>query len=248
MIIANSRNRLFLPNQLDKQGLFLWGDDPNNNFVKPTSSASISSWKDKFSTSNNATQATAAKQPLYILNSSTQNANRSSLFFDGVNYTLTSSLNIDYSVNPNIMIYCLYYLLSTTATDQALYGQDNGGFDRFVLLAHPTLGPCISNGSTGVSVPALGNTATWQLLTVQLQNGVTNGSQVWINGTSQATFTESHSNSGLSTTNIASIDGSTQFANVYIACFLVYLRVHTAQERKLVQQFIARAYGQSYSP
>lgn len=197
MLLANAHTPLFLPNNLDKQGVFLWGDDPNNNFVKPSSGVGVASWKDKFSGALNATQPSSSIQPLFVPNVAGINANRGCLFFDST-YWYSSALNIDYATNPKIMIYCLYNMISTGG-NQALYGNDNGSWDRFVLLQHTTLGAGISNGTGVTSIPEFGTTG-WKLVTIQLQNNVTSGSQVWVNGTLVSTFTENHSNSGYSTT------------------------------------------------
>lgn len=215
-----------------------------DQIVTLDASDNVSSWKGLNNTNINADRLTGSLQPTYIANAIN---NLPALVFDGINDSLEAPLNIDYLVIPNITIF-VTYISNSDGGNQALYGQDNLGFDRFVLVEHGSLDHGISTGDAGNPmnfkvVSELGNRDVGQILTVELQNGVGDGSQVYINGTSVATFRESHTNSGDSFLTIGNVGtAGTVFADVNIGEFIIYDRILSTSERQQVENYLSQKW------
>lgn len=213
-----------------KTSLQLWLDASDSGTIYKDSGCfqnasawdTVGCWADKsgLATPNNATQATTAGRPTYAPGSKN---GLPIVSFNGTSNVLVSAANINYTVNPNISLFIVYQVRSGGGLNQALFGQDNGSWDRFINLAYSggTIG--ISNGSGWTGVPAMGTVDTWKVLTIKLANGVASGSETFINGTSQGTFTESHGNSGDSVLYIGDIgSASGQKGKADIAELIVY--------------------------
>lgn len=199
--------------------LLLWADGADLSTITKDGSDKISGWADKSGNGFNFIQNTSTNQPTYL--AAAKNG-LSIVRFNGSSSFMDSLLSIDYAVRPNVIIYIVYILNAGGATNQALYGQDNGGFDRFALLSHATLGASISTGSSGspvgtAAVAQFGTTGAWRLVTITLQDSVSNGLTVAFNNSIVTTATESHSNSGLSIFRIGEIGSNNIFGKVDVA-------------------------------
>ena len=158
----------------------------------------VTIWYNQSSAGRHATQATAAKQPR-IVNAGVVDTvgGKPTLVFNGTTQFLITNFTINRSAFPNVAISAVYRNSVKTGSG-ALWGADNGDWDRFQLLnfaINPTLANNIANGTLAVLQSAL---ASIQFLVYRavLATGVTNGSNVFVNGVAGTQFTESLGNAG----------------------------------------------------
>ncbi len=191
----------------------------------------------------NAVQSTAASQPKYI---SECINNIPCVRFDGSNDVLVSSLDINYTKLPNITIFVVFrYSGDGVNANEALFGNDDGSWDRFVLTEHTTLNASISNGSSTQAFSALGIENTPQIFSLTLKNGVSNGSKAFMNGQeSSVTFTEGHYNLGENSTSIGALRESGELSmGGEISEFIVYSRALKNEERQSIENYLGQKYG-----
>lgn len=236
-------SRLFKPSwiQNSASGLWLMSVDINKDTKYLADNLAVNSWKNLFSSSNDANQATAANQPLNILN---QLNGKPIVRFDGSNDSLVSNFNMSHLVNPNITAFQLSRWRIGGPASQAYWGNDNG-FDRFALPANSAYGPGVSTGSAVTSVPELGaaNQGNWKLFTFQMQNGVASGSKVWMDTGLIKTYTESHTGTQIATTTIGAINPTGGYSSVDFACFIAIPAILSDAVRLRIQRYIASVYG-----
>ncbi|HRR34728.1 MAG TPA: autotransporter-associated beta strand repeat-containing protein [Kiritimatiellia bacterium] len=182
-------------------------------------------WGDLSGNAKPATQDIPERCPAYVTNAKGFNG-RSVIEFDGVDDDITSLLNINASVMPNITIMMVYQQVAENSNG-GLWGHDNGGWDRMQLLNFGMYDgyPIATDGDC---TPVKGmNTSDVLVYSAVLKNGVENGSYVYINGVSDATsglpaFT-SREGSGRSTFTLANISpGSIYHGHVRIGEVLVF--------------------------
>jgi len=220
---------------------------------EPEEGAGIGRWNDinpQSSIKNDATQTVALfQQPTYTTKGIN---NLPSLYFASREATATdvyllSNLNVDYAQLSDLTVFVVYKLSTIYPnTNYCLFGNDNGSFDRFLcprLVANSGTGTA-SSGSAYVTVSAL-NTLNAAISSSIFRNGVSSGSVVYINGTSAATFTESHSNSGTSNFYIGMI-GVAATSGAFegnIAEFIVFNRALKNEERREVEKYLGKKWG-----
>ena len=209
------------------------------------SAGTLNNWYDinpQTTSPNNASQTTSDKKPRYIANAIN---GLPAVHFDGTDDCIVSNLNIDYSLMPNLTMFIVYKTIATSSgVISALFGQDNGGFDRFILINSTTniAGP--SSGSGVVTFNNIKNINVPQILTYVSKNSVTNGSSVSINGNVSTNFTENHSNSGANNTTIGGISDSCLYSsNAYISEVIVFNRGLNDTEKKSVESYLSQKWG-----
>lgn len=225
--IIRSRS-VFEPYKLSDLLFWNMGDDQSSFTID--ASNQISQWNDFSSNGYHDQQGASNQQPLLVQNILN---NKSIVRFDGSNDFLVASLPIDYSQLPIVTIFVLFRNLNGGNSNQALFGQDDLGWDRFVLLSHASLGPGISTGSGLYSVFEFNTLNTWQLFSLTLINGISFGSNYWVNDSSVASsFTENHDNSGLSALfwGCIGIESDRMFAKIEIAEKFGFSRVLNTNE------------------
>jgi len=223
------------------------------NVAEPEEGARIGRWNDvnpQSTIKNDAIQTVAlSQQPTYTTKGIN---NLPSLYFasreaTATDHYLISNLNVDYGQLSDITVFVVYKISTIFPnTNYCLFGNDNGGFDRFLCPRHASNSGngSTSSGSAYVTVAAL-NTTNAAIASTVLRNGVSSGSVVYINGTSAATFTESHPNSGTSNFYIGMV-GVTSPAGSFqgnIAEFIVFNRALKNDERKDVEKYLGKKWG-----
>lgn len=245
------------PNTISGLQLWLDASDPNGNGTVPTNGATLSSWRDKSGFNRHTSISSSGSgftSPAYYSN---QINGKSVIRFTRTSRTVgagyLSALDIRAITNPNITILTVYKQ-GTHQEDQAVWGCDDGNWDRFFFstrTATPqngsvSIGP---GGVTTVDIAGAGQLGALQCLTaVYSKAGGTNGSAIYLNGNRIAGFTD---NTTMGTDALASIriglDGDDNYFNGDIAEMIVYNRVLTACEITQVNRYLNQKYGVSYS-
>jgi fibronectin-binding autotransporter adhesin len=142
-------------------------------------------WGDLSGNGKPATNATNAARPTYVTGVAAFN-NLPVLQFDGSDDELTSALDINPGNLPNLTVMMVFRQV-TYKVWGALWGHDDGGFDRFQLLNYGSVGA--NNISTSGNMTSANgmNTNAVLLYTAVLRNGALNSSYVYINGQSDTT-------------------------------------------------------------
>lgn len=186
-------------------------------------------WGDKSGNGYHAAQGTTANKPLLKL--ATKN-NLPVVYFDGLNDWLSASIDINPGVAPELTVIALVTLRNSVGV-AALFGHDNGGYDRFVWNS------AISTGSGTATFPGFPVNGTYKILCVQWNQGVTNGTFVYLNGSKVYTTTATHG-SGTTSVGIGSIaSGGPNQASQLNACeFLFYNRMLTESELAAINSYL----------
>lgn len=117
------------------------------------------------------------------------------LTFDGTGDYISTSLNISGNTFPQCDIYAVYKM---TGTSSAVWGEDNGSYDRFLVDANGA-GGCTGSVTTGgsrvpgcINSPSLFPSNTPVITSVQFSEDESNGSSTIVNGANILTFTSNH--------------------------------------------------------
>lgn len=242
MILNTSlANDLLQPNVKSLVGSF----DPAGTGILPANSSLVPTWADKTLFANNLTQVTALSQGTYLTN---QLNSQGIIRMDGAS-NFYNGLDIRFATAPNVAVIILQKIRTGGATQQASWGNDTS-WSRFMVIAYPGLGPGVSAGAIGTyqAVPEIYVLDTWQLITVKMQNTVTNGSYVKVNGSVVKTYTENQTTSaGTPITYVGAINASTLRSNIDIAFFGIIYDPTDAQIT-FTEKYVASIYGASFSP
>ena len=231
--------------------LKLWLDSSDSSTVKeasscgglaPTFNGKIGCWKDKSGNNYHAKQSDIDSRPTY---SYRQLNDKNVIQLDGVDDKFVSSLNININVIPNLTIFTLHKINRLNANN-ALWGHD-AGWDRFLILKwSPGVNSGLSNGSSvPVDVPELRSIDTWQIVTSVLQNGVSNGSYVYVNGVQKSNFTENQDSGGTTSLSIGSIAPQhlSGISAVTFAEFIAYDAHLTTTDRQSIEGYLGDKWG-----
>jgi hypothetical protein len=127
--------------------------------------------------------------------------------FSGGADIVNTSLSINSSIYPNLTVIAVYTPAITSSG--GVWGEDNGGWDRFILDANglPSL---LSNGDGPTyNIPGIFPVGGSVITSIIYQVGVTNGTTVNANGTTEATITTTSNPQTSNNFGLASIgDGS----------------------------------------
>jgi len=225
-------------------GCILWLDanDIQGDGTPTSDGAPVTAWADK---SGSGVNASNGGDPTAVVFSDGTINNRAAVRLDGNDWIPTDT-TIDAAVRPDVTIFVVYDYRSV-AGDDCLWGQENGGWDRFALMNHG-VGPGVTHGGGMFGVPAMGNAGIGFVINeVQMAEGVGSGSHVMINGVQQgANFTMAGSAGGPA--NAFSIGsqqagGGTWATPMDVAEVLVFDRVLTSEERNKVGGYLAGKYG-----
>jgi len=229
-------------------GMVLWLDanDIQGDGTPTVDSAAVTTWTDKSGAGNHATNG---GDPTATVFADGTIGNMPAVRFDG-NDWFVSPVDVNGSARPDLTVFSVHHLREAGGV-QALWGHDNGGWDRFALLTHTGVASGISNGGGTFAVPEIGDPGEgFIVLSTELDRGVANGSTVLVNGgvpSGGANFTEG-GNPGLNTLGIGAIaPNGTLGAKVDLAEFLIFERLLDPDEEQDVGGYLAAKYGISSS-
>lgn len=235
----------------DIGGMVLWLDanDCTTVTIEPITAShtttTVNKWSDKSGQGNDAVQATVANQPAYV----TSVINSSPVMrFDGTASHMISPLNINYTVLPNMTAFTVFQNQSGGGAIQALWGNDNGSWDRYICTQHSTSTEIgVGKGSLGAGAQPIGISSftTPMIISNTWQSAVSAGSQAWGNSAAYSVFTESHSNSGDSSLSIGTMGSNSSYgyrAKADIAEIIIYNKALTSKERDDVEKYLSVKY------
>ncbi len=198
-------------------------------------------WQDVSGNAVHAAQASAGNRPTYSENGLN---GLPALEFNGSQW-INSSFNPNYTVVPDMTMLMVYQKVSDTGSN-GLWGHDNGGWDRLQLLNFPA-NPGAANGiSTGSGTAATPGVVTTDPLvyTAIMRNSVGSGSQVFINGNLNATFTQNHTNTGQASLTFGAINtGGAYPSNVRIGEIMLFPTALSPAERSAWEQYLLYKWG-----
>lgn len=160
----------------------------NGSGAVTASGQPVGYWVDRSGNGKPAMQTSPNRRPTYITDATGFNG-LPVLQFDGVDDEITSALDINATNIPNMTVVMVYRQVAKT-NEAALWGHDNGEWDRMQLLDLSVYGAPDCDGistSNGWATVKGMNTNVVLLYTAVLKNGVANGSAVYINGMSDST-------------------------------------------------------------
>jgi hypothetical protein len=240
-------------------GLVLWLDsgNPSGDGSLPADGATVSTWVDLSSASNDAvltgsTPATWQSSPTGF------NGHPALLFTRGSDTTgsiyRSANLDIRPTTTPDLTVITLY-LPTALSNFNAVWGSDNGNWDRFFITFGQGdddglvgLGPIqggqiiAGSGATGGS-PHLLTVGYSGLVTNDVNSGAVDGSYVYFNCNLERQFTDSTHPTDAQTGFSIGWDGDGSVFAGYIAEMLVYDRVLTGDEVNAVNRYLATKYS-----
>ncbi len=246
------------PSGITNLQLWLDASDPNGNSVLPANGTTITSWKDKSGNNKHTylyNSGSGYVSPVYYQNQINGKGvirfTRGSSGIIGSGYA--APLDIRAMTNPEVTMFTVYKQ-GTRVGDQAVWGCDNGGFDRFFFSSRVTDfdkgSVSIGNSSPFlVDVTGAGQLGTVKCLTaVYSKAGGAGGSAIYFNGQLVTSFTDYTT---LGTDALADVrvglDGDDNFYNGDIAEMIIYNRKLTACEITQVNRYLNTKYGVSFS-
>jgi len=169
-------------------------------------------------------------------------------FFGGSSYYNTT-LNINADTHPDLAVIVVYQ--PTIDNSGALWGEDNGGFDRYILDDNGGgENEAVSNG-TGLTsgVTGLYAVGTTTISAVLFDEDQANGSTVYLNGSNTLTnFTSDHGGETSNTLQIGAQGDATHRFNGVISEVIVYNSLLTsATDFQQIQSYLALKYGVTLS-
>jgi hypothetical protein len=203
----------------------------------------VATWYDQSGNARHATQATSANQPR-IVNAGVVEVDalaRPALSFDGGDF-LGTTLSPDRTAYPNLTVSAVYRTSDLT-TFKALWGADNGGFDRGQLLGSAGSNWGLLAGNAAVSQAAILSTTAPVVYTATLRVGVANGSSVAANGVLNTALVEDLG-SPHGTLGIGALNGGGQFSMFGFVREMVLLAdALTTPQRQLLERNQGAYYG-----
>lgn len=246
-----------IPTDITNLQLWLDASDPNGNGSSPTNGAVVSSWKDKSGNNRHTSLFNAGSgytSPSYYSNQINGKAIIRFTRTSGViGSAYSAPLDIRAMTSPEITIFTVYKQ-GTRSGDQAVWGCDNGGWDRFFFSSRATdfdMGS-VSFGNVSpftVNVSGAGQLGQLKCLTaVYSKAGGTDGSAIYFNGQLVTKFTD-QTTMGTDALNAIRIglDGDDNFFNGDMAEMIVYNRKLTLCEITQVNRYLNQKYGVTYS-
>ncbi|MEJ0101435.1 MAG: LamG-like jellyroll fold domain-containing protein [Bacteroidota bacterium] len=243
----------------DITGLQLWLDasDPNGNATLPTDGTTVSSWKDKSGNARHTSlynSGSGYTSPVYYGNQiNGKGVIRFTRTAGTIGSAYSSPMDIRAVTTPEITLFTVYKQ-GTRSGDQAIWGCDDGAWDRFFFssrLSTPDNGS-VSFGNVSpftVDVAGAGQLGQVKCLTaVYSKAGGTNGSAIYFNGQLVTPFTDQTT---LGTDALAAVriglDGNDNFYNGDIAEMIIYNRKLSNCEITQVNRYLNIKYGVSFS-
>lgn len=232
--------------------LALWLDSVSPQaFNKPPSqNEKIANWKDINPFSSNkleAYQTSENYKPTYNFNSI---SGLPALKFNS--NCMRIDLDISYSLKPKITVFAVFkvngYNESLGGWGNPLFGNDNGDWDRFLLLAKGSLSyMAVSNGNGAPSKTFNNILNNPYYLTYVSQQSVTNGSQVRSNGVFISSHTEDFNNSqnnwiALGSNRSGIYGGCNLLSNFDLGEFIIYDRNLSVSEINDVEKYLKKKW------
>ncbi len=200
-----------------------------------TGTSTISQWIDL---SGNGVTNTVSGTPALINNALN---GYDVMRFNGASF-INTNLNINSQKFPQLDVYAVYKL---TGNSGAIWGEDNGGYDRFLVDANGS-GNCdyaVGSGTGCVNNAALFPVATPVISGVQFSESTNNGSFADINGSNLFNFTSKNGVEDSDLLDIGSIGTGDYRLNGDIAELFVFSANLNAAQKIIIYNYLSAKYG-----
>jgi len=163
--------------------------------------------------------------------------------FHGPGDQINTNLSINSSVFPNLTIIIVY--TPATTNSGGVFGEDNGGWDRFMLDASglPSL---VSNGNGPTyNIPGIYPLGSPVITSIIYQQNVTNGTTVNANGTTESTITTTANSQTSNNFGVASIGDGNQGRdfNGDIAELMIFGTNLNSAQRIIIDNYLSAKYN-----
>ncbi|TXT29994.1 MAG: hypothetical protein FD136_1751, partial [Chitinophagaceae bacterium] len=221
----------------------------------PTLNTNFTTWKDKSGYARNATSLNTLNPITYIPNEINGNpVARFTRVNDVVGSAMqVANMDIRSITNPEVTMFTVYKTgaKGSNGQGQALWGNDNGAWDRFFYNSWNFSDDGIVSLGLGnpnfANISGAGITGKTQLMTAVYKSGMAGGSAIYFNGAVVTNFTDNTDPSAaISSLRIGS-DGDNGMFNGDIAEFIVYNRKLTNCEILQVNQYLGAKYGVTFT-
>lgn len=254
VLFAAANNTMAQTQPSSISGLQLWLDasDVNNTGTNAANNASVNTWKDKSGLNHNATVFTGQNAGQLQYN---QINGKPVVHFTRISQTSGSvyevaGVDIRATTMPKVTIFTVYKQGAQNG-DQAVWGNDNGNWDRFFFSSWTSFAGAdnggVSRGTNAIIVNNAGLVNTTRLLTAVYDNGTAGGSTVYFNGQAVQTVQDITDPVAAQTDFRIGFDGDDNCFNGDIAEVLVYNRKLTACEIQQVNRYFGAKYGVTFS-
>ncbi len=237
-------------------GLKLWLDASDVNFgtANPADGTNVTTWRDKSGLTNNATVyagQSAGKVYANQINGKSVIRFAATSQFNGTVYE-TLGVDIRAVAATSSTIFTVYKQGTQTAgVNQAVWGNDNGGWDRFFFSSYPTAYSVndggVSVGTPAIRVPNAGIVGALQLLTAVYISGTPSASAIYFNGQLVTNFTDATNTTAAYPDLRIGFDGDDNCFSGDIAEMIVYNRQLNACEIQQVNRYLGAKYGVTFS-
>lgn len=169
----------------------------------------------------------------------------SAITFDGTGDYISTSLSIRANVFPDLDVYAVY---EQTGATSAVWGEDNGGFDRFIVDANgaASCDYAVSNGSSCTNRANMFPVNTPVITSIPFDEDATNGSSAIVNGVqSGAAFTSNHvpDNNGSNLFDVGSIGRNNFVMDGDIAEVFVFSENLNDAQQIILHNYLSAKYG-----
>ncbi|MEM7537240.1 MAG: VCBS repeat-containing protein, partial [Chloroflexota bacterium] len=209
------------------------------------SGVSVSVWADQSGNGKDASQATAGNQPTYVVGGVN---GRPVVRFDGTDDYLDTLLDIDTDVMDKVGIFAVFKVSETGSATSGIWGNDDGGQDRFLNVQTNHTNLAISNGTTHEIASNVLTRGGWYIATSMIDEGESNGSFLYVNGVQKLNFTQSDAGGSAINFSIGRVWTGGGYFDSDIAEVSVYGlntsgALFTATQRQQVESYLALKYG-----
>lgn len=241
-----------LPTAISDLRLWLDASDVNNTGTNAPDGTSVTTWSDRSGLNNHATVFGVQNAGVLTHN---QINGKPVIHFTRVSQTLGSvyqvaGVDIRATAMPNVTIFTVYRQ-GNQSGDQAVWGNDNGAWDRFFFSSWTSQVGAnnggVSRGTNAVTVNNAGLVGTTRLLTTVYQHNVAGGSSVYFDGQVVQTVQDITSAADAQTTLRIGFDGDDNCFNGDIAEMIVYNRKLDACEIQQINRYLGAKYGITFS-
>lgn len=219
----------------------LWLDAADSSTITESGGA-VSQWDDKSGNNNHATQGTGSSQPT----TSARNLNGQNVL-DFSSDFMRAPVNIDSADQPNMSFFVVFAQDVTTGS-MALFGADDGGWDRIALLNSDVDTGVEWGVSNGAGTTAFEPTRTPDtdphILSWISDAGVASASGVSLDGENPTNFTESLTSTTLTDMGIgARNQNGNRLMDGFIAEIVVLNTTVDTSDRQLIEGYLAHKWG-----
>ncbi len=162
--------------------------------------------------------------------------------FDGSGDYITTNLSINASTYPDLSVFTVY--TPANDTSGAVWGEDDGSWDRFLLDNGGGLNDLISSGTGGITnVPNIFSAGSTVVTTITFDEDAANGSFAYANGLQSLNFTSNHGPESSNLLQIGALGVNDYNFNGSISEVIVYNSVLTSIHRQSVESYLAIKSG-----